>query len=169
MIVLAILAMIPLTADAKGKGGGGSHGGHGGYGGGHSGGGHGGNGAGGASGSASGAASDGASAGDAGSGGGSDGGGMAVDFTGTLPPKHVIGDVGHIPGFIYGKRSGTLFLTPNQEYTWDVFHGCKDTHGLMVSLDRLAFDGSFSFWANGGMFNVTRLKQCMEAHGFKFN
>jgi hypothetical protein len=59
-------------------------------------------------------------------------------------------------------------LSPEQEYTLDVFNACRDAHHLMVSLDRLAPNGGFTFWYNGGGFNMTRLMTCMKDYGFEF-
>lgn len=67
-----------------------------------------------------------------------------------------------------GQRAGTYFLTPAQEYTWDVFRACKDAQNLMVTLGQLKTNGGFSFTYSGTNHNMRYLIACMERYGFVF-
>ena len=67
---------------------------------------------------------------------------------------------------IGGLREGSWLLTPNQEYTWDMFTECK--RGKDVQLHALRFDGSFTFSADLTI-DMTRTVDCLRARGFGFN
>ena len=56
-------------------------------------------------------------------------------------------------------------MTLAQERTWDAFHQCA-TRG--ATLDRLRFDGSFTFEA-GSQSDVYAIESCMTRLGFNFD
>ena len=64
-----------------------------------------------------------------------------------------------------GARKGTHLLTPNQEYTWDVFQACKTND---ANLTHLKVDGGFSFNTGEAIHSANQIKDCMTKHGFTF-
>jgi hypothetical protein len=71
-----------------------------------------------------------------------------------------------LPG---GARKGTALLTPNQEYTVDVFRACQtETKTHFAVLTTLKPDGGFGF-ANEDNYGIQELINCMASYGFTFN
>lgn len=167
MVVLALaLGGTALLVDnawaTTGSGPGTSGGGNGGAGGGSGSGGTGGNGDGGSGGSGAGAGAAGGS-GDGGSSGGAGGGSASAVGAGLgagSAPWQASAD-----SVVSGVRLGTALLTPNQEYTWDVFQACRASKD--VTLTALKFDGSFNFSGELGL-DASDTIQCMSRHGFIF-
>ena len=62
-------------------------------------------------------------------------------------------------------RTGTAFLRPNQEWTYDVFMFCRTGD---VSLTMLKPDGSFNFDAVDAVV-ARAVMRCMTAYGFTFD
>jgi hypothetical protein len=71
-----------------------------------------------------------------------------------------------LPG---GVRNGTAFLTPNQEYTVDVFNACKTetrVHGAFLT--SLKTNGGFGFDSGEDNRGAQLLINCMASYGFSF-
>ena len=70
-----------------------------------------------------------------------------------------------LPG---GVRKGTAFLTPNQEYTVDVFNACKtETRVNVAFLTTLKTNGGFGFDSEDNR-GAQLLIACMASYGFTF-
>jgi hypothetical protein len=70
-----------------------------------------------------------------------------------------------LPG---GVRKGTAFLTPNQEYTVDVFNACKtETRVNGAFLTTLKTNGGFGFDSDDSR-GAKLLINCMASYGFTF-
>jgi hypothetical protein len=65
------------------------------------------------------------------------------------------------------QRRGTRFLTPAQEYTWDVFKMCEAHQPGLVSLGQLRVDGSFTYSIYIDLA-AHNLQSCMAPYGFRF-
>ena len=147
----------------NGNGGGGSNGGVGGApgnaGGGHGGGGNGGNGGGG---NAGGGNSDGGS-------NGASGGAITTNGDYAKDARLVSTEGGKAHRFLPdGVRKGTAFLTPNQEYTVDVFNACKtETRVNGAFLTILKTNGGFGFDSEDSQ-GAKLLINCMASYGFTF-
>ena len=65
------------------------------------------------------------------------------------------------------KKSGSRFLNPGQEYTYDVFNYCAVQQPGLVSLGQLRVDGSFTYtiYIDHAQGNLQR---CMIPFGFRF-
>jgi hypothetical protein len=147
-----------------GSGSGGSGSGAGASGGGNSGGGN-----------ASAASSGGSSAGDGGSGASAAGnggsGGGIITYGGAAQDARIastkdVTPYRFLPG---GVRKGTAFLTPNQEYTVDVFNACKAetrVHGAFLTI--LKTNGGFGFDNGEDNRGTQLLINCMASYGFTF-
>jgi hypothetical protein len=71
-----------------------------------------------------------------------------------------------LPG---GARKGTAFLTPNQEYTVDVFNACKiETRVQAAFLTILKTNGGFGFDNGEDTRGTQLLINCMASYGFTF-
>jgi hypothetical protein len=71
-----------------------------------------------------------------------------------------------LPG---GARQGTALLTPNQEYTADVFNACKaETRVGSAVLTTLKVNGGFGFDNGEDNYGTQRLINCMASYGFTF-
>jgi hypothetical protein len=71
-----------------------------------------------------------------------------------------------LPG---GARKGTSLLTPNQEYTVDVFSACKiETRVHDAFLTTLDVKGGFGFDNGEDNHGTQRLINCMASYGFTF-
>ncbi len=71
-----------------------------------------------------------------------------------------------LPG---GVRNGTAFLTPNQEYTVDVFNACKtETRVYGAFLTILKTNGGFGFDNGEDNRGTQLLINCMASYGFTF-
>ena len=71
-----------------------------------------------------------------------------------------------LPG---GARKGTAFLTPNQEYTVDVFNACKAearVYGAFLTIVKT--NGGFGFDNGEDNLGTQRLINCMATYGFTF-
>jgi hypothetical protein len=158
-----------------GTGGGGGTGGTGGTGGGGTGGG--GNGGGGTNGGGNGGNGGGGNGGGGNAGGGnSDGGsngasGGAITSHGDYAKdaRLVSTEGGKAHRFLPdGVRKGTAFLTPNQEYTVDVFNACKtETRVNGAFLTILKTNGGFGFDSEDSQ-GAKLLINCMASYGFTF-
>jgi hypothetical protein len=180
----------------NGGGNGGNGGGNGGSGGGNAGGESGGTGGGGNGGTGSGGTGTG-SAGTGGNGGGTTGGGgnsggSPAGAAGSGASAGASGEAGSgavmithgevqdarlaasnggttyrvLPG---GARQGTALLTPNQEYTADVFNACKaETRVGGAVLTTLKVNGGFGFDNGEDNYGTQRLINCMASYGFTF-
>jgi hypothetical protein len=152
------------SSSGGGSGSGASAGGAGNSGGGNAGGGSSGSGsAAGASGSGSGASASGS--GDGGSGGGTITQGGAAQDARIASTKDGT-PYRFLPG---GVRKGTTFLTPNQEYTVDVFNACKTetrVHGAFLTI--LKTNGGFGFDNGENNRGTQLLINCMASYGFTF-
>jgi len=62
-------------------------------------------------------------------------------------------------------RTGTATLSPNQEWTYDVFTFCRTAD---ASLTMVRPDGSFSFDAVDAL-SARSLMRCMAVYGFTFD
>jgi hypothetical protein len=163
----------------SGGGTGGSGGGTGGSGGGTggSGGGTGGSGGGSAAGGSGGGNSAGGNSGVSGSGGSSAASGDAGSGAATVAhgdgrrDARVASTEGGktyrvLPG---GPRKGTALLTPNQEYTVEVFNACKAETGVHSAfLMTLKTNGGFGFDNGEDNYGTQRLINCMASYGFTF-
>jgi hypothetical protein len=89
------------------------------------------------------------------------------DVTGIdgLPGSPRLASISVLPG---GVRKGTAFLTPKQEYTWEVFGYCNDREGTRARLNALKPDGAFSFELEAPGNESRRLARCMAEYGFTF-
>ena len=68
-----------------------------------------------------------------------------------------------------GARKGTALLTPNQEYTVDVFNACKTetrVHGAFLTT--LKTNGGFGFDNGEDNYGTQLLINCMASYGFTF-
>jgi hypothetical protein len=156
-----------------GNGGSAGNGGGGNGGGGTSGGGNGGGGNGGGGSSSGSSAAAGSSGSGASSGGSGDGGSGGPNITdGRAAPDARIASTGDgktyrfLPG---GVRKGTAFLTPNQEYTVDVFNACKtETRVHSAFLTILKTNGGFGFDNGEDNRGTQLLINCMASYGFTF-
>jgi hypothetical protein len=171
-VVVALTMLAPALALAKnggnghgGSGNGGSSSGGGGNGGGGNGGNGGGNGGGAGAGNTGGSAGN----GNGGSGGNGDSGGSgsavggSVGDAGSGAPSSYEGSGSS--GSLRGARKGTALLTPNQEYTWDVFHACRASKDVVLT--GLKPNGGFTFSAEFGLDAADTIK-CMSRYGFSF-
>jgi hypothetical protein len=162
----------------NGNGVGGGNGGNGGGNGGGSGGGTGGGGTGGGGtggGGSAGAGNGGAgnSAAGASAGGSGDAGSGAASIThgGRALDVRVAATSGGktyrlLPG---GARKGTALLTPNQQYTVEVFNACKaETRIHGAFLTTLKTNGGFGFDNGEDNFGTQLLINCMASYGFTF-
>jgi hypothetical protein len=71
-----------------------------------------------------------------------------------------------LPG---GARQGTALLTPNQEYTADVFKACKaETRVSGAVLTTLKANGGFGFDNGEDNYGTQLLINCMASYGFTF-
>ena len=71
-----------------------------------------------------------------------------------------------LPG---GVRKGTGLLTPNQEYTLEVFNACKvETNVYLAVLTTLKPNGGFGFDNGEDNYGTQRLINCMASYGFTF-
>jgi hypothetical protein len=71
-----------------------------------------------------------------------------------------------LPG---GARQGTALLTPNQEYTADVFKACKaETRVGGAVLTTLKANGGFGFDNGEDNYGTQLLINCMASYGFTF-
>ena len=71
-----------------------------------------------------------------------------------------------LPG---GVRKGTALLTPNQEYTVDVFNACKmETRVFSAFLTILKTNGGFGFDNGEDNRGTQLLINCMASYGFTF-
>jgi hypothetical protein len=165
------------TAGGSGSGGSGSGGsGSGGSGSGGSGSGAGASGGGNSGGgNASAASSGGSSAGDGGSGAsaagnGGSGGGIITQGNGAQDARIASTTNATTYRFLPGGiRKGTTFLTPNQEYTVDVFNACKTetrVHGAFLTI--LKTNGGFGFDNGEDNRGTQLLINCMASYGFTF-
>jgi hypothetical protein len=151
-----------------GGNGGGGNGGGGNGGGGNGGGGNGGGGSSSGSSAAAGSSGSGASAGGSGDGGS---GGPTITDGRTAPDARIASTKDgktyrFLPG---GVRKGTAFLTPNQEYTVDVFNACKtETRVHSAFLTILKTNGGFGFDNGEDNRGTQLLINCMASYGFTF-
>jgi hypothetical protein len=128
-------------------------------------------------GNASAASSAGSSAGDGGSGSGASaagdggyGGGIITQGNGAQDARIAsttnVTTYRFLPG---GIRKGTAFLTPNQEYTVDVFNACKAETGVYSAfLTILKTNGGFGFDNGENNRGTQLLINCMASYGFTF-
>jgi hypothetical protein len=66
-------------------------------------------------------------------------------------------------------RKGTALLTPNQEYTVDVFNACKmETRVFSAFLTILKTNGGFGFDNGEDNRGTQLLINCMASYGFTF-
>jgi hypothetical protein len=154
-------------SSAGGSGSGGSGSGAGASGAGNSGGGN-------ASGGSSGASAGDGGSGSAGSAGGSGNGGAGggiITHGNSVQDSRIVSTANattyrFLPG---GVRKGTAFLTPNQEYTVDVFNACKaETRAYGAFLTILKTNGGFGFDNGEDNLGTQLLINCMATYGFTF-
>ena len=154
-------------SSAGGSGSGGSGSGAGASGAGNSGGG---NASGGSSGASGGDGGSGSAASAGGSGNGGAGGGI-ITHGNSVQDSRIVSTANattyrFLPG---GVRKGTAFLTPNQEYTVDVFNACKaETRAYGAFLTILKTNGGFGFDNGEDNLGTQLLINCMATYGFTF-
>jgi hypothetical protein len=150
-----------------GTGGGGTGGG--GTGGGGTGGG--GTGGGGSAGAANGGAGNSAAGASSGGSGGAGSGAASITHGGRALDVRIAATSGGktyrlLPG---GARKGTTLLTPNQQYTVEVFNACKaETRIHGAFLTTLKTNGGFGFDNGEDNFGTQLLINCMASYGFTF-